>query len=194
MKISQLILAQLWLYAFFLGAGLGAVYDAFSITRVFLGVPFTPRIERFLNSAKSPLLRRFKVKRHPKLCAVIGFIEDFIFSVCAACALILLCYQMDDGNVRIPIIFCALAGFWGYRKTLGSILRTCTELLLLIGINLLHYAVYYLILPIRRLLYAFRRGLLRLWRREMRKWERKQRIRYTKSEEHRLQNTACGML
>jgi len=194
MEISQFILAQLWLCAFILGTGLGAVYDVFSITRVFLGVPFTPLSEKIILATNFPLLKRREFPDHPLMRSVVCFLEDLFFLLGATASLVLLFYQLNEGNIRIPVILFALVGFWGYRATLGRILRSCIELLFLSVINLIAYVSYCLILPVRRLLSLLCEALKRLYRKGIRKWERKQRIRYTKSEERRLLNSARGML
>ncbi len=194
MEISQLILAQLWLYAFFLGAGLGAVYDVLSITRVFLGVPFTPWVEQYASTTRFPLLKKRGSMRRSSVSAVLFLLEDLLFSLGSAISLILLFYQMNNGKVRIPVIVCVLVGFFIYRASLGHLLRPVLEMLALLTVNLIRYTVYFLILPFRTALSAIRYLLLRWYRRRMRKRERKQRIRFTQAELRRLEKNACGML
>ena len=193
MEISQFILAQLWLCALFLGAGLGAVYDVLSITRVFLGVPFTPWSEKIILSTKIPLLKHRTFPNRPPLRAVLCFFEDLFFLLAASVSLILLFYQFNEGNIRIPVILFALVGFWGYRITVGRMIRPCIELLCLFAINFISYISYYLVLPVRKLFYLLRLLLKEIYRKKARSWERKQRIRHTKAEEQKLRNSACGM-
>ena len=194
MEISQLILAQLWLCAIFLGAGLGAVYDVLSITRVFLGVPFTFLSEKIILFIKTPLLKHREFPDHPFLRSVVCFFADLFFLLASTVALIILFFQFNEGNVRIPVIILAFIGFLGYRITLGRIFRSLIELLFLFSINLISYVIYYLLLPIRRLFSWICITLRDLRRKEIRKMERKQRIRHTKSEEQKVLDSACGML
>ena len=194
MEISQFILAQLWLCAFILGAGLGAVYDVFSITRVFLGVPFTSMSEKIILLSKTPVLKRREFTDRPRLRSIVCFFEDILFFFIATVSLILLFYRFNEGNIRIPVIGFALIGFWGYRAIFGRLFHSLLEIFLLSVINLIAYIGYYLLLPVRILFLRISAMLKRIYRKGIRYWERKQRIRHTNFEERRLLDSACGML
>ena len=132
MEISQLILAQLLLYAFFIGAGLGAVDDVFSITLIFLGVPFSSELQSFLQKKKIPFLKKTFFRKHNVLLGVICFLEDFLLALGASGCLILLFYECNHGKIRIPAMVCFFLGAWCYRTTVGRFLRPMLEFLFLI--------------------------------------------------------------
>lgn len=194
MAISQLILAQLWLYAFFLGTGLGAVYDVFSIVRVFLGVPFTPLVERLLSTEKNPFFKRPSASKNQIFNTAIKALLDFLFSFGAFCLMILLFYQQNEGRIRIHAILCLVTGFFLYRVSLCHFLRPCLELILLSTVNLVRYTICFLIFPFHAVFMWGRKKLLHFYRKCSRGLEKKKRFRYTKMEEQRLKEKACGML
>lgn len=194
MEISQLILAQLWLYAFFLGTGLGAVYDVLSITRVFLGVPFTPWVEQYASATSFPLLKNHHKHQTSYFLSLFSFIGDFLFSMTAFVSLVLLFYQMNNGKIRIPAMLAVALGFHIYRKSIGYFLRPALELSVLFIENSFRYVIYFLIFPLRFAVNAIRTLFSRLYRKHLRKKERKQRIRFTHLEMQRLSKNACGML
>ena len=194
MEISQLILAKLWLYAFTLGAELGAVYDVLFVTRVFLGVPFSPRVAKRIASSDSRLLAPLRMRERPLLKCVICFLEDLLFSLFAAVSIILLFYGWNDGIVRIPAIFCTALGFFGYRATLGKLLRPTLELLCVCISNLILVTLQFLTSPLRAAFAALRAFLLRCLRKCLRLWERKQRKRFTQAQARGIGKNACGLL
>ena len=194
MEISQLILAKLWLYAFTLGAELGAVYDVLLVTRVFLGVPFSSGIEKRIAASNSRLLTPLHLRERPLLKCVICFLEDLLFSLFAAVSVILLFYGWNDGIVRIPVILCIAFGFFGYRSTLGKLLRPILELLCVFISNLLLRALQFLTSPLRVAFVALRTCLSKCLRKCLRLWERKQRLRFTQAEMRGINKNSCGLL
>ena len=189
MEISQLILAQLWLYAFFLGAGLGAVYDVFTIFRVFLGVPFSGRTEALIAQKKCPLLKKIKFAPPRPVSALLIFFTDFFFCLGAFGALILLFYQMNNGELRLPPIFCTILGFSAYRASFSRFFRMLLEIALLVALNLLFRVFRFMIIP----LCLLARHFLSFYQGAVRRRERKQRIRFTESEKRRLSKNGCGL-
>ena len=60
MNLSQLAIALLYLYACLLGAGLGLLYDACRITRIFLGEHYSQRAVARLHALQLPLIGGYR--------------------------------------------------------------------------------------------------------------------------------------
>ena len=101
--LSQRTLALLLVYGAFVGFGLGALYDGLRLTRVALGEP--------ISGGKRPLA-----------LTVLLFIEDLLFALVAVLAFILLCYYVNDGQIRAPATLGLCGGFFVYRHTVSLLL------------------------------------------------------------------------
>lgn len=149
MGASQAVLARLWLYAFLLGVGLGAVYDALRITRVFLGVSYTDKLKERLHNVQLPYLAPRPPRRTSRVLGAVMFFEDFFFAAGAGIAMILLFYQVNSGKIRIPAFFCAAIGFCLYCKTLGKLVMYLSEAIAFWIEVALRYVFFFITLPIR---------------------------------------------
>ena len=188
-------MARLWLYAFFLGAELGAVYDILSMLRVFFGASFSPLTENFLQAHSHPLLRvKKRGCRNPLFLKIFLFWEDLLFCLFSVASIILLFYQFNNGKIRIPVLFCLLIGFLCYRMTLGRLLRPVFEIIALILKNILYYILYFVSLPFKKAIISIKKTVISIYQNHIRKRERKQRVRFTNAEKHRLDQDACGLL
>ena len=195
MEISQLTLARLWLYAFFMGTELGAVYDALCVIRVFLGVSFTPSAEIFLSKRRNALLRPIKrLSNRPLFLKLFIFLEDFFFLIYASVSVILLFYCFNNGKIRVPIFFCLLIGFLLYRWGPGRLLRPVLEIATVMIQNVCRYTVSLLMFPFQKVARFIQKTILFIHKQYVKNRERKQRIRFTKAEQRRFFHDACGML
>lgn len=188
-----MILAQLLLYAFFLGAGLGAVYDVICVTRVFLGVPFSKRTSHALASTRLPPLKCERRTKPSSLLGAVSFVEDLFFSLGAAILLILLFYQYNNGKIRVLAILCAVLGYGGYRILLGTVIRPLCEFFLLFSFRLSKLILFFFLFPFRRLarfIFELIRTLLRKRRCAL---EKRRRRQLTEREWTRIKSNACGM-
>ncbi len=194
MGSSQAVLAQLWLYAFLLGVGLGAVYDAFRITRVFLGVSYTQKATARLQSIRLPYLSPRPPRRTSRVLGAVVFFEDLLFALIGGVAMILLFYQINNGKIRFPAFFCAALGFFLYRVTLGRVVMLASQAIAF-GIEVLvRYAVFFVTLPFR---WAFARlsgAVRRLWRRHRERAMRKERRRSTARAWRTLEKNGSGLI
>lgn len=149
MGSTQTVLAQLWLYAFLLGVGLGAVYDVFRITRVFLGVSYTKAATERLQSIRLPYLSSRPPRRPSRILGVVVFFEDFLFALIGGVSIILLFYQVNNGKIRFPAFFLAALGFFLYRITIGRVIMLASQAIAF-GIEILvRYAIFFIMLPFR---------------------------------------------
>ena len=108
MEISQSALARLWLYAFLLGVGLGAVYDALRILRVFLGVSYSNRFSQQLKEVHLPLLPPRRATRPSRWLPVVIFVQDVLFGVVGGVGIVILFYWFNNGKIRIPAMLATL--------------------------------------------------------------------------------------
>ena len=129
MDISQAALARLYLYALLLGIGLGILYDLLRITRVFLGAHYSRRAARRLQELHLPLLRPRLKRRESRALGIVVFLEDLLFCLFAAVAMILLFYEANRGKIRFPALICVGAGFLLYRSTLGRLVMLSSEVI-----------------------------------------------------------------
>lgn len=140
--LSQRTLALMFVYAVLTGFGLGPVYDGFRILRMALGDP---------TAARGPVGRRGSApepcgprRRSPVLTAFL-FVEDLVFMLIAAVALILLGYYTNDGQLRAPAPVGMACGFFVYIHTVSRPLVRLAELTLgllrRIGVACLHLLV-----------------------------------------------------
>ena len=147
MTVSQLAIAQLYVCALLLGAGLGVAYDLLRIPGILFGADsaFAKRAQAF----SLPLIGNRPRRKHTKLLGVVIFIEDFLFCIVAGVAVILLFYELYNGKLRyVAFLFLAL-GFFLYRFTLGKGIRFCSEALAF-GISCgARYLLYFAVQPIR---------------------------------------------
>lgn len=133
MEVSQNALAWMLCCSLLCGLALGLCYDAFRLTRMFIGVELPPTallLRRRLAlpqclrlfSIKSELsakpLRRTQIARY-----IILLIEDIVFGLLCAVTLALLLYQANDGQFRLSAVVALLCGIGVYLLTVGRLTR-----------------------------------------------------------------------
>ncbi len=194
MEISQSALARLFFYAFFTGIILGLFYDVLRLSRVLLGHEETPRIHELRARIRLPLLppsQKRKTRRH---LGILLFLEDFFFCVVSSILIILLFYEWNRGNIRIPALICAAVGFFCYRCTLGRVIVRISDLIAFaIGI-LLQYTFFFLTFPMRLLFHTLKRGSSALAVCIRSRLEARARRRMTAAEQKRLQREDIGSI
>ena len=89
---------------------------------------------------------------------------------------ILLFYQLQNGNVRIPAILLALIGFFAYRATVGRPIMWCSERIAFCAACAVRYVLYVFLWPAR----TVRSLLRRLCSRAITAIRKRKRISYTK--------------
>ena len=194
MEISQSALARLWLYAFLLGVGLGAVYDALRILRVFLGVSYSNRFSQQLKDVHLPLLPPRRATRPSRWLPVVIFVQDVLFGVVGGVGIVILFYWFNNGKIRIPAILCALAGMLVYRVTLGRIVMLFSEVIAAITEWVFRYLFFFVTLPFRFLFKGIRRAVGTVYRKIREKRRFRARMRLTGRSFRQIENNACGLL
>ena len=175
MYLSQAKIAWLYFWSFLTGGFLGGVYDCLRLSRLLPGgVPPTKLRERRL-----PLLGVLPKGERRRAAAVLIFFEDLLFGIVAGVVLVLLFYEAFDGNIRIPALLLAAAGFGVFRASLG---RLSVRAAAFIGFVLevaVRYVCYFAALPV---------GALAGWIGRLHRAARKRaRARYTKEKFKDLQ-------
>jgi len=194
MDISQSALAWLYLYALLLGIGLGAFYDVFRITRVFLGVHYSRHAARYLQEIRLPFLTAHKRRMESHALGIVVFLEDLIFCILSAVALILLFYEANNGKFRFPVLICVGAGFLLYRGTLGRFAMLFSEVIAFAIETAVRYVCFFLFLPIRflgRWVFGKSKQVCRSVALANRRTLRR---RFTAIEYGRVARDACGMV
>ncbi len=194
MGSTQTVLAQLWLYAFLLGVGLGAVYDAFRITRVFLGVSYTKAASERLQRIRLPYLAPRPPRRTSRVLGAVVFFEDLLFALIGGVAMILLFYQINNGKIRFPAFFLAALGFFLYRITLGRVVMLASQAIAF-GIEVLvRYAVFFITLPFRWIGKQISKLCKRLWKCHMTHRTLRARRRTTEHAWKELKKNGGGLI
>ena len=152
MEISQSSLAYMLLWSLLLGIGLGAVYDAIRIIRVFLtlgeseGGIFIRSAVRKLKLPlidKEKMIKRLEKKKKRILRELLFFFLDLLYALFCGCAFILLEYYANDGTPRAFSLFGVIAGFLIYYFSLGRLVYALSERIVLV----LRVVIAYLELP-----------------------------------------------
>ena len=186
MGVSQSALGVLYLYAFFLGVLLGAVYDVLRITRVFLGVHYSYRMADRLRNLRLPLLPSCAKRRESRALGIVVFVEDLLFCLLAGVLLVLLFYEKNHGIFRFPVFLCAGGGFLLYRVTVGRGVMLFSQVIAF-GIECaVRYLLFFLAYPWIRLMRMGKRLLQKLIAVWKEKRKRRLRVRFTKWEYQRL--------
>ncbi len=194
MDISQSALAWLYFDALLLGIGLGALYDLFRLTRVFLGVHYSRRAARRLQEMRLPLLTPYKKHAESRALGVVVFFEDLFFCLAAGVALVLLFYEANNGKFRFPVLIAAAAGFLLYRGTLGRIVMLFSEVIAFLIETACRYLVFFLLFPFRTVGRWAGAKVKSLVGRTVRLQNKRHRRRFTAAECGRADRNACGMI
>lgn len=194
MDISQSALAWLYLYALLLGMGLGAFYDVFRITRVFLGVHYSRRTARRLQELRLPFLTPHKKHTESRALGIVVFLEDLFFCVFTGIALVLLFYAANNGKFRFPVLLCAGVGFLLYRGTIGRPVMLFSEVIAFLIETAIRYIVFFLLFPLRILGRWVRKRIRKTVDHTVRIRRRNMRRHYTAAENGRAGRDACGLI
>ena len=194
MTVSQSALAWLYLYAAILGIALGAFYDLFRITRVFLGMHYSRRAANRLRAHHLPFLTPRRRTGESRALGIVIFFEDLIFCMVAGIALVILFYEVNSGRFRAPALLCALAGFLLYRGTLGRAVMLFSEVIAFVIETGVRYLIFFTLYPIR--LSAKWIGTLvgSVYRKGVTHHRRRLRRRFTAKQSSRAMRDACGLL
>ena len=194
MEISQSALARLWLYAFLLGVGLGAVYDAFRIFRVFLGISYSKHFSERLNAVRLPLLPP-RARTHPsRILPAVVLAQDVLFGILAGVGVVILFYWFNNGILRLPAIFCTVLGFFVYRMTLGRLVMLLSQVIAALIEWFFRYLFFFVTLPFRLLLKLVRRMVSSVYRHVLLTRQCKARARCTERFFRQIESNACGLL
>ena len=194
MDISQSDLAWLYLYAMMLGLLLGAFYDVFRITRVFLGVHYSRRTARNLQDIHLPLLPPHKKKKESRALGLVVFFEDLLFCLMVGISLIVLFYVANNGKFRFPVLICVGAGFLLYRGTLGRLVMLFSEVIAFAIETAVRYALFFLLFPIRALCAFLQKKIKGAVKGTLRRQRKHSRLRYTVDQNSRATRDACGLI
>ena len=136
--LSQKTLALLFVYASLAGFCLGGVYDLFRVLRMLFG-------DTGAYSATKGQGRR------PLPLAVLLFGTDLLFMLTATVTLILLCYYINDGQLRAPAVIGMACGFFVYVHTLGRLVMALSRRIVHGIRRLLMLLIRLLIIPLKGL-------------------------------------------
>lgn len=132
MEISPIRLFFLLISSFFLGLGVGVLYDIHRMLRVLLGVRYTKnRPTKFflqpLPIVKRPLreIRCGKVKN--TFLTIVIFCQDVFLCCASAVGIVILNYAFNDGRFRFYTVVALLIGFLLYYFTLGKLVIFLSE-------------------------------------------------------------------
>ena len=129
---SMPALAAMTLYAFFLGIAFGVLYDAFRISRVFLGVSYGGKSASYLYEKEYPLIGKLKkgqgkLKKGFLITAVI-FGDIIYFTVCGLIFSVFI-YYTNDGIFRFGALVAVFCGFFAYYMAFGRLVIAFAEII-----------------------------------------------------------------
>ncbi len=108
--------------------------------------------------------------------------------------MILLFYQINQGNIRIPALLCAAGGFFLYRATIGRIITRVLAFMAFFIETFVRYLIFLIGMPFRLLFRFFKRVAVRLWSQYRARREKRERQKQTRLAWRALANNACNML
>lgn len=135
MEISMSGLWQMTVFAFFLGIGLGALYDVFRITRVMAGVEYSgigKKSTDKLYSIKYPLIGKLSKKEgsvRGKFLDLFVCIGDVFFCIIFGAVFCIFLYYSNDGIFRWQAMAAVFSGFFLYYKTVGALVIYFAEII-----------------------------------------------------------------
>ena len=194
MTVSQSALAWLYLYAAILGIALGAFYDFFRITRVFLGMHYSRRAANRLRALHLPFLTSRRKTGESRALGIVIFFEDLIFCMVAGIALVILFYEVNSGRFRAPALLCAGAGFLFYRGTIGRAVMLFSEVIAFVIETGVRYLVFFTFYPIRVSAKWLGAQIAAIYRHSVTRHRRILRRRFTAAQSSRAMRDACGLL
>jgi hypothetical protein len=132
MEISPIRLFYLLLSSFFLGVGVGAVYDVHRIVRIFFGVQYSKKRPSELLLRPLPMVGRplGEIRQRKwKNCflSVLIFLQDVFFFCLAGVGIVILNYAYNDGQFRFYTVVALLFGFLSYYFTIGKLVIYLSE-------------------------------------------------------------------
>ena len=133
MGISPIRLFYLLLSSFFLGIGMGALYDVHRIVRVLLGVRYSKsQFSEQLFLQPLPILgrplgeiRQGKIKK--VFLSVLIFLQDVAWFMIAGFGVVILNYAWNDGRFRFYTVISLFVGFFLYFFTVGKLVIRLSE-------------------------------------------------------------------
>ena len=133
MEVSQNALAWMLCCSLLCGLALGLCYDAFRLTRMFIGIELPPSalllrqrlsLPQRLHLLPSRSVRSAEQGKHKTaLRYTILLIEDILFGLLCAVTLAVLLYQTNDGQFRLSAVVVLLCGIGVYLLTVGRLTR-----------------------------------------------------------------------
>jgi len=184
----------LFFASFVCGALLSVFYDIIRMSRMALGVRYGGIKLPDRRGLSLPLLpKKEKTAPRPRTKRMLNaavFFGDLLFFVVAAFAMLCVFFNYGGGRVRGAGIFLAVCGFLACHFTVGAIvIRLFAVIKLALGITV-EYLLFFLLFPVKRLLWPVLRAVLRVVRRGIGTVYLRM---YTKNYEKKAVNTLCGL-
>ncbi|MBQ2999928.1 MAG: hypothetical protein IJD64_05640 [Clostridia bacterium] len=132
MEISPIRLFFLLISSFFLGLGVGGLYDIHRIIRVLFGVQYTKnRPSKFLLKPlpiiKRPLSEIRCGKAKSKFLGILIFFQDIFLCCVSAMGVVILNYTLNDGRFRFYTVIALVLGCLLYYFTVGKLVIFLSE-------------------------------------------------------------------
>ncbi len=122
------------------GVGISVVYDLFSLLSLLLGGLTPSRRVQALARRLPALPSDFLLCRRPLTLPLLVLLDTLCALLCGV-LLLLFVYARNDGVFRLYLLVGAAIGFAAARLTLGRLIRTCSDMLVLALRLLFFYTV-----------------------------------------------------
>lgn len=138
-------------FALLLGVFLGALYDLFRVTRVFIGVRYSKTLIKLWDK-KLPLIGVHRFGRGKnitdKIKGAVISVEDILFFVLSGCIVSVFIYRYCYGILRWYVFFGAILGFAAYYVTVGRVVLTVAEFIMFLVVTFAKYVFFFTARPI----------------------------------------------
>ena len=158
MKAAGENLVILLLYSLLVGAFLGVLWDVFRILRIIaygkrnavksLYIPL-PATEKGVAKALSVS----HTQNFLSLAGILIFISDILFSLTATVSLILLIFQVNNGEIRGTALIGTVIGFSVYYFTVGRLTVLFSDLIIRFIKKILAFFLKFTVIPVANVLF-----------------------------------------
>ncbi len=183
MGISLARQGTAFLYAIVTGLLLGVFYDFFRVARVFFGVATYSKQAGKLKQIEWPLIGIIAQDGVPKRGQIFRYlflgVGDVLYALLSAAVFSIFLYHYASGCFRWFYLLGAGVGFFGYYCTLGRLLISSSETVVLCIRVLVRYVLWVAALPLRLFRWLFGLFVARVFRPVWKKIRYRVAVAYT---------------
>ena len=155
-------------YSFFVGAFLGALYDAVRLLRTFLGLGIDYADSSAISRIDPPIIgkRKKREQRRTGRAAVTAviFVFDILYMAAATAVTVIFVYHAYSGTPRGFALLGELFGFYLYMKTAGKVTSAAASYIFFFSDTAVRYIVYFTVTPLMIILKCVSKLAVKVYR------------------------------